>query len=83
MTHSSSPISRRRLATLAALAATLLVPAAAHAGQSAPTVEVGVADGAITVAGAGHLRPGPVRLHLSGEALSEPRTVAVVELAPG
>jgi len=83
MTRSSSPISPRRLATLAALAAALLVPATAHAGQSAPTVEVGVADGAITVAGADHLRPGPVRLHLSGEALGEPRTVAVVELEPG
>ena len=83
MTRSSSPISPRRLATLAALAAALLVPATAHAGQSAPTTVIAPSATPTSTVGADQLRPGPVRLHLSGEALSEPRTVAVVELRSG
>ena len=83
MTHTTSPVSPGRLAAVAALAAALLVPATAGAATSAPTVEVAVGDHAITLAGAGHVRPGPVRLHLSGDSLGEPRTIAVVALARG
>jgi len=83
MTRPISHISPRRLAAIASVAAALLAPAAAHADQSAPTVEVDVADQAITIAGAQRLHPGAIRLHLSGDALSEPRTVAVVELERG
>ena len=51
MTQPISHISPRRLAAIASVAAALLAPAAAHADQSAPTVEVDVADQAITIAG--------------------------------
>ena len=83
MTIPTSPIPLRRLAVLFSATAALLVPATAHAAQPAPTLEVGVADNAITVDGVEQLRPGPVRLHLSGEALTETRTIAIAELRPG
>jgi hypothetical protein len=81
MTHSLH-ITPRRLATLAVASAALLVPSAAYAA-SAPTVDVDVADHAITVVGAEQIGRGPVRVHMSGESLSDTRTVALVELKRG
>jgi hypothetical protein len=81
MTHSSH-ITLRRLAIAAVAAAALVVPATAQAA-SAPTLEVDVADRAIRVDTADDLGRGPLRLHISGDALSDTRTIAVVELERG
>jgi hypothetical protein len=81
MTHFSH-ITPRRLATLAVATAALIIPSTAHA-ESASTVEVDVADRAITMRGTDDLGRGPVRLQLSGEGLRDTRTVAVVELKRG
>jgi len=69
-----SHITPRRLATLAVATAALLLPSAAQAA-SAPTLEVDVADRAISVESADHLGRGPLRLHMTGESLNDNRTV--------
>src|SRR6187200_1302599 len=73
----------RRLPALAVLAAALAVPVNAHAAPDTPVVRAAVGEHSITLSGTREPGRGPVRLRLSGAALSRPRSVAVLELRRG
>jgi hypothetical protein len=73
----------RRLPGLAVLAAALAVPVNAHAATGPPVVRAAVGEHSITLTGTHELGRGPVRLRLSGAALTRPRSVAVLELRRG